>query len=227
MEKHRGHHTVKQYPLWIVGYINKAVRDSSGELFESRYISLSSVVYLTGSQWASGNVLETKATQVKEGIILSLPSAGSVSCRRHGGTMANVQRHSVRLAKDSIWVNLYTGHILSLWALSNSRWKKKKFLVNSFYTAMSLCLGSFLEDKKNGFMRTTGRELTQLCRGNSSTPHNKGILSANISWPPTFTKTTPLPMLPLAQHALTLFLGSFFFKCLRSELSIENSSKHI
>lgn len=174
---------------------------------------------LTGGQWASGNVLETKAIQVKEGIILSLPSTGSVSCRRRGGTMANVQRHgcinSVKSAKDSIWVNLYTGHILSLWASSNSGWKKRKFLVNSFYTAMSLCLGSFLEDKKNGFVRTTGRELTQLCRGDSSTPHNKGILSANISWPPTFTKTTSLPMLPLAQHALTLFLGSFFFKCLR------------
>lgn len=79
MEKHRGHHAVKQYPLWIVGYINKAIRDSSGELFESRYISLSSVAYLTGGQWASGNVLETKATQVKEGTILSLPSAGSQS----------------------------------------------------------------------------------------------------------------------------------------------------
>lgn len=79
MEKHRGHHAVKQYPLWIVGYINKAIRDSSGELFESRYISLSSVVCFDWWSMSISNVLETKATQVKEGIILSLPSAGSQS----------------------------------------------------------------------------------------------------------------------------------------------------
>lgn len=204
-----------------MGYINKAIRDSSGELFESRFISLSSVVYF---DWRSMSIRQCVRNK-------SYPGEGrnpsvfafyrlTVGCRRRGGTMSNVQRHgcinSVKSAKDSIWVNLYTGHILSLWASSNSRWKKRKFLVNSFYTIMSLCLGSFLEDKKNGFLRTTGREHTQLCRGDSSTPHNKGISSANISWPPTFTKTTSLPMLPLAQHALTLFLGSIFFKCLRS-----------
>ena len=123
-----GHHAVKQYPLWIVGYINKAIRDSSGELLESRFISLSSVVYLTVSQWASGNALETKATQVKEGTFCLCLLQAHSRLQKAGGTMANVHRHgcihSVRSAKDSNWVNLCTGHILSLWASSNSRWKK-------------------------------------------------------------------------------------------------------
>lgn len=216
MEKHRGYHAVKQYPLWIVRYINKAIRDSSGEQFESRFISLSSVVYLTVSQWASGNALETKATQVKEGIFCLYLLQAQSRLQKAGGTMVNVHRHgcihSVRSAKDSIWVNLYTGHILSLWASSNSRWKKRRFLVNSFYTAMSLWLGSFLEDKKNGFMRTRTLQGNSHSYAEASLLH---LMSANISWPSTFTKTTSLPMPPLAQHALTLFLGSSFFKCLR------------
>lgn len=53
--------------------------ETSSELLRSGFISLSGAVYLTGDYRASGKALETKATQMKEDIILSLPSAGSQS----------------------------------------------------------------------------------------------------------------------------------------------------
>lgn len=129
-----GHHALKHCSLWTVECTSEVITGSSGELFWLNAYFPLKFVYGTGDHWASGVALGTKATKMKEGTVLSSPSAGSHSAAESTGGKWLISLCIVAFIQ---WHLRQSVH----WAY-NSRWKRGcVFLVNSFYIVTSLCLG--------------------------------------------------------------------------------------